>query len=121
MAAHNVVTSVCLWLTTAVILAGAGLQLVQGAHGGDATADHIHRFMAGVYIGLAPLYAWAAVTISDQGALIYFLAIPILAGAAGRLLSIALRGLPVRPAEFLSFGALEVVLGIVIIVSHSFG
>ncbi|MFF8934625.1 DUF4345 family protein [Streptomyces paradoxus] len=110
---------VSLLLTTAIIIAGAGLQIVQGASEGDATADHIHRFMAGVYIGWAPLFAWAAATIRSQGILVYFLAVPIFLGALGRLLSIALNGLPVRPAEFLSFGALELIIAFVIVGAHS--
>ncbi|MEV5880855.1 DUF4345 family protein [Streptomyces sp. NPDC052101] len=112
---------VCLLLTAAVIIAGSGLQLVQGARGGDATADHIHRFMAGVYIGWAPLFAWAALTIRTQGVLVYFLAVPIFLGFAGRMLSIALKGLPIRPKEFLSFAALEFILGCVIVLAHWLG
>lgn len=110
---------VCLVLATAIIIAGAGLQLVQGAAEGDATADHIHRFMAGVYIGWAPLFFWAAATIRSQGVFVYFLAVPLFLGALGRVLSIALNGLPVRPAEFLSFGALEFILASVIVGAHS--
>ncbi|MEV0181650.1 DUF4345 domain-containing protein [Streptomyces sp. NPDC050625] len=113
------IVRVCLLLTTAVIIAGAGLQIVQGASDGDVTADHIHRFMAGVYIGWAPLFFWAAGTIRSQGVLVYFLAVPIFLGALGRLLSIALNGLPDRPAEFLSFGALELILAFVIVWAHS--
>ncbi|WP_433755655.1 DUF4345 family protein [Nocardia sp. CA-135398] len=102
--ASNITVMVCLLLTAAVIVAGAGLQIVQGAKGGDATADHIHRFMAGVYIGWAPMFIWAGITIRDHdhGPLIYLLAVPIFLGFAGRMLSIALKGLPIRPAEFLS-------------------
>ncbi|BDT90988.1 MULTISPECIES: hypothetical protein [Nocardia] len=96
----------CLLLTAAVIVAGAGLQLVQGARGGEATADHIHRFMAGVYIGWAPMF---------------LLAVPIFLGFAGRMLSIVLKGLPIRPVEFLSFAALEFVLGCVIVIAHALG
>lgn len=113
------IVRVCLLLTTAIIIAGAGLQLVQGAHGDDVTADHVHRFMAGVYIGWAPLFFWAAGTIRSQGVLVYFLAVPIFLGALGRVLSISLNGLPSRPAEFLSFGALELILAFVIVWAHS--
>lgn len=113
------IVRICLLLTTAIIVAGAGLQIVQGAAEGDATADHIHRFMAGVYIGWAPLFFWAAATIRSQGVLIYFLAVPIFLGALGRVLSIALNGLPVRPAEFLTFGTLEFILAFTIVGAHS--
>ncbi|WP_031486505.1 DUF4345 domain-containing protein [Streptomyces bicolor] len=113
------IVRICLLLTTAIIVAGAGLQIVRGAAEGDATADHIHRFMAGVYIGWAPLFFWAAATIRSQGVLVYFLAVPVFLGALGRVLSIALNGLPVRPAEFLSFGALEIVIAFVIVWAHS--
>ncbi|MEU2032092.1 DUF4345 family protein [Nocardia amamiensis] len=115
----ELIVRVCLVLTTVIIIAGSGLQIVQGAKSGDATADHIHRFMAGIYIGWAPLFAWTAATIRSQGVLVYLLAVPILLGFAGRMLSIALNGLPIRPAEFLSFAALEFILGCVIIWAQS--
>ncbi|TQM33072.1 DUF4345 family protein [Nocardia bhagyanarayanae] len=119
----TITVMVCLLLTAAIIVAGASLQLVQGAKGGDATADHIHRFMAGVYIGWAPMFVWAGLTIRDHdhGPLIYLLTAPIFLGFAGRMLSLALRGLPVRPSEFLSFAALEFVLGCVIVIAHALG
>ncbi|MGI5376954.1 DUF4345 family protein [Streptomyces sp. CA-251387] len=113
------IVRVCLLLATAIIVAGAGLQIVRGAAEGDATADHIHRFMAGVYIGWAPLFAWAAATTRSRGVLVYFLAVPVFFGALGRVLSIAQNGLPDRPAEFLSFGALEFILAFAIIGAHS--
>ncbi|MER6378898.1 DUF4345 family protein [Streptomyces sp. NPDC001250] len=86
---------------------------------GDATADHVHRFMAGVYIGWAPLFFWAVGTIRAQGALVHFLAVPIFFGALGRVLSIAQNGLPSRPAKFLSFDALELILAFVIVRAQS--
>ncbi|WP_062990848.1 DUF4345 family protein [Nocardia anaemiae] len=121
--ASYITVMVCLLLTAAVIVAGAGLQIVQGAKGGDATADHIHRFMAGVYIGWAPMFVWAGITIRDHehGPLIYLMAVPIFLGFAGRMLSLARKGLPIRPAEFLSFAALEFVLGCVIVLAHVLG
>ncbi|WP_433683969.1 DUF4345 family protein [Nocardia sp. CA-119907] len=110
--ASNITVMVCLLLTAAVIVAGAGLRLVQRARGGDGIADHIHRFMAGVYIGWAPMFVWAGVTVRDHdhGPLIYLLAVPIFLGFAGRVLSIALKDLPIRPSEFLSFAAVEFVI-----------
>ncbi|MEV6321609.1 DUF4345 domain-containing protein [Nocardia sp. NPDC051787] len=115
----EIVVRACLVLATVIVIAGGLLQMVQGASAGDATADHIHRFMAGIYIGWAPLLAWTAVTIRSQGLLVYFLAAPIFFGFVGRMISIALEGLPTRPAEFLSFAALELILAVVIVWAQS--
>ncbi len=116
VAAANTIVRVCLVLATAITL-GDGLQ--QLAQGGPADADNLHRFMAGVYIGWAPLFFWAAATIRRQGVLIYFLAVPIFLGGVGRLVSFSQYGIPSPAGVFLASALLDFLLAIVIVWAHS--
>ncbi|WP_369275679.1 DUF4345 domain-containing protein [Streptomyces sp. R11] len=116
VAAANTIVRVCLVLATAITL-GDGLQ--QLAQGGPADADNLHRFMAGVYIGWAPLFFWAAATIRRQGVLVYFLAVPIFLGGIGRLVSFSQYGIPSPAGVFLASALLEFLLAIVIVWAHS--
>lgn len=128
MAAHSPLTPadtvirVCLLLATAIALGDGLQQLAQGAPAGAADAadaDTAHRFLAGVYIGWAPLFAWAAATIRRQGVLVYFLAVPIFLGGVGRLVSFARDGMPSPAGVFLASALLELILPIVIVWAHS--
>ncbi|GAA2765848.1 hypothetical protein GCM10010103_48890 [Streptomyces paradoxus] len=116
VAAANTIVRVCLVLATAITL-GDGLQ--QLAQGGPADADNLHRFMAGVYIGWAPLFFWAAATIRRQGVLVYFLAVPIFLGGIGRLVSFSQYGIPSPAGVFLASALLDFLLAIVIVWAHS--
>jgi hypothetical protein len=116
VAAADTVVRVCLLLATAIAL-GDGLQLL--AQGSPADADNVHRFMAGVYIGWAPLFFWTAATIHRQGALAYFLAVPIFLGGVGRLVSFAQNGIPSPVGVFLASALLDFALSIVIVRAHS--
>jgi hypothetical protein len=75
--------------------------------------------MAGVCIGWAPLFAWAAATIRRQVVLVYSLAVPIFLGGVGRLVSFAQDGMPSPAGGFLTSALLELVLPIVIVWTHS--
>nr|WP_123969117.1 DUF4345 family protein [Streptomyces sp. TLI_185] len=102
--AADTVVRVCLLLATAMAL-GDGLQLP--AQGGPADADSVHRFMAGVHVGWAPLFFWTAATIHRQGVLVHFLAVPIFLGGVGRLVSFAQNGTERRLAVETSSGGLN--------------
>ncbi|MDC0774096.1 DUF4345 family protein, partial [Streptomyces sp. HD] len=115
-AAADTVVRVCLLLATAIAL-GNGLQLL--AQGSPADTDDVHRFMAGVYVGWAPLFFWTAATIHRQGALVYFLAVPIFLGGVGRLVSFAQHGTPGPAGAFLASALLDFALSIVIVRAHS--
>ena len=117
-AAHTIVR-VCLLLAAAIALGDGLQQLAQGGPAGTADADNAHRFLAGVYVGWAPLFAWAAATIRRQGVLVYFLAVPIFLGGVGRLVSFAQDGMPSPAGVFLASALLEFVLPIVIVSAHS--
>ncbi|MGW7386372.1 DUF4345 family protein [Streptomyces sp. NPDC054794] len=116
VAAASTIVRVCLLLATAIAL-GNGLQLL--AQGGPPDADDVHRFMAGVYIGWAPLFFWTAATILRQGVLVYFLAVPIFLGGVGRLVSLAQNGIPSPAGVFLASALLDFILSIVIVLAHS--
>ncbi|MFD7282048.1 DUF4345 family protein [Streptomyces sp. NPDC059862] len=119
VAAADTIVRVCLLLATAIAL-GDGLQLLaQGAPAGGADADNVHRFLAGVHIGWAPLFFWAAATIRRQGVLVYFLAVPIFLGGVGRLVSFAQNGIPSPVGVFLASALLDFTLSIVIVRAHS--
>jgi hypothetical protein len=115
----NTIVRVCLLLVTAIALGDGLQQLVWGAPAGAADADNLHRFMAGIYIGWAPLFAWVAATIRWQGVLVYFLAVPIFLGGVGRLFSFAQHGMPSPAGVFLASALLELILPVVIIWAHS--
>jgi hypothetical protein len=114
--AADTVVRVCLLLATAIAL-GDGVQLL--AQGGPADADSVYRFMAGVYIGWAPLFFWTAATIHRQGVLVYFLAVPIFLGGVGRLVSFSQYGIPSPAGVFLASAFLDFLLAIVIVWAHS--
>ncbi|MFC5219545.1 DUF4345 family protein [Streptomyces coerulescens] len=116
VAAANTIVRVCLLLATAIAL-GDGLQLL--AQGGPADADNVHRFLAGVYLGWAPLFFWTAATIRRQGVLVHFLAVPIFLGGIGRLISFAQNGIPNPAGVFLASALLEFSLSIVIVRAHA--
>ncbi|MFI7407511.1 DUF4345 family protein [Streptomyces sp. NPDC049627] len=116
LTAADTVVRVCLLLATAIAL-GDGLQLL--AQGGPADADDVHRFMAGVYIGWAPLFFWTAATIQRQGVLVYFLAVPIFLGGVGRLVSFAQNGIPSPVGVFLASALLDFTLSIVLVRAQS--
>lgn len=80
------------------------------AQGAPADADNAHRFLAGVYIGWAPLFAWAAATIRRQGVLVYFLAVPIFLSGVGKLVSFARDGMSSPAGVFLASALLELIL-----------
>jgi hypothetical protein len=117
--AAGTLVRVCLLLAAAIALGDGLLQLARGGPTGMAEADNAYRFVAGVYVGWVPLFAWAAATIRQQGVLVYFLAVPIFLGGVGRLVSFAQDGMPSPAATFLASAALEFILPIVIVWAHS--
>ncbi|GHI05809.1 hypothetical protein AQI88_09770 [Streptomyces cellostaticus] len=98
----DTIVRVCLLPATAIAIGGGLQQWAQGAPAGGADADNVHRFVAGVSIGWAPLFFWAAATIHRQGVLVYFLAVPIFLGGVGRLVSFAQDGMPTPAGVFLT-------------------
>ncbi|TVZ95192.1 DUF4345 domain-containing protein [Streptomyces sp. BK340] len=115
----DIIVRVCLLVATAIALGGGLEELAQGAPAGGADADNLYRFLAGVHLGWAPLFFWAAAMIRRQGVLVYFLAVPIFLGGIGRLVSFAQDGIPGPAGVFLASALLDFLLPIVIIWAHS--
>jgi len=80
----------------------AGLNLPR-----DATLDSNMRFFGGVWLGLGLCVWWLVPRIATQTALFRAAWLMIALGGVGRLLSMALVGLPLTP--FVAFTALEMI------------
>lgn len=114
----QVVVRVCLGLVAAICLLGGSLQMVLGQPDTSARLDNVHRFMAGVYLSTGFIAVWAAVTVRQQGTLVYLLALGVLLAGTGRLVSIATVGLPQPPALWLGYLVPELLIPVVMALAH---
>lgn len=114
----QLVVQICLFLVAAIAVFGGSLQMYLGQPSTSARLDNVHRFMAGVYLSTGIICFWAAITIRQQGTLVYLLALGVFLAGTGRLLSIAKVGLPEPRAVWLGYLAPELVLPIVIVLAH---
>jgi hypothetical protein len=119
--ASQIVVRVCLFLVAGIALLGGALQMYLGQPDTSPRLDNVHRFMAGVYFSTGLISFWAAVTIREQGTLVYLLAFGVLLAGVGRLVSIAKVGLPKPAAVWLGYLIPELSLPIVIVVAHRAG
>ncbi|HVB48259.1 MAG TPA: DUF4345 family protein [Burkholderiales bacterium] len=119
--ASQVVVQVCLFLVAAIAMFGGALQMYLGQPDTSARLDNVHRFMAGVYFSTGVISLWAALTIRQQGFLIYLLALGVLLAGIGRLVSISKVGLPKPAAVWLGYLVPELALPIIIAVAHYAG
>src|SRR6476661_5201564 len=94
LAVSQIVVQVCLFIIAAIALTGGALQFVLGQPDTSPRLDNVHRFMAGVYFSTGLISIWAALTIRQQGTLVYLLALGVLLAGCGRLVSITKVGLP---------------------------
>jgi len=118
MSTSQVVVQVCLFLVAAIALSGGALQMFLGQPDTSPRLDNVHRFMAGVYFSTGLISLWAALTIRQQGFLVYLLALGVLLAGIGRLVSISKVGLPKPAAVWLGYLIPELVLPVVIAVAH---
>jgi hypothetical protein len=116
--ASQIVVRVCLFVVAAIALLGGALQFLLGQPDTSPRLDNVHRFMAGVYFSTGVINLWAAITIKQQGTLVYLLALGVFLAGVGRLVSISRVGLPKPPAVWLGYLVPELVLPIVITVAH---
>lgn len=116
--ASQVVVRVCLLLVAAIAMAGGALQMYLGQPDSAPRLDNVHRFMAGVYLSTGAINLWAAITIRQQGMLVYLLALGVLLAGIGRLVSIRKVGLPEPAALWLGYLAPELILPFVIALAH---
>lgn len=116
--ASQLVVRVCLLLVAAIAMFGGTVQMVLGQPDTSPRLDNVHRFMAGVYLATGIISLWAAITIRQQGTLVYLLALGVLLGGVGRLVSIGRVGLPKPAAVWLGYLLPELVLPFVIAIAH---
>ena len=109
---------VCLFVVAAIAVFGGTLQMFLGQPETSPRLDNVHRFMAGVYLSTGLISLWAAITIRQQGTLVYLLAAGVLLAGIGRLVSIRLVGLPKPAAVWLGYLVPELVLPFVIAGAH---
>src|SRR5437763_12868538 len=114
----QVIVRVCLFLIGAIALTGGALQMVLGQPDTSPRLDNVHRFMAGVYFSTGLISFWAALTIRQQGFLVYLLALGVLLAGIGRLVSISKVGLPKPTGVWLGYLIPELLLPVVIAVAH---
>jgi hypothetical protein len=116
--ASQVIVRVCLFLVAAIAILGGSLQMVLGQPDTSPRLDNVHRFMAGVYLSTGFISLWAAVTIRQQGTLVYLIALGVFLAGTGRLISIRKVGLPKPAAVWLGYLIPELTLPIVIALLH---
>ena len=114
----QIVVQVCLFAFAAIAIFGGCLQMYLGQPDTSARLDNIHRFMAGVYLFMGIICAWAALTVSQQGTLVYLIAAGVFVAGCGRLLSMYKVGLPQPRALWLGYLVPELVLPWVLAVAH---
>ena len=74
--------------------------------------------MAGVYLSTGFICLWAALTIRQQGFLIYLLALGILLAGIGRLVSIRKVGIPEPKGLWIGYLIPELSIPIIMAVAH---
>ena len=115
----QLVVQVCLFLIAAIALFGGALQFVLGQPDTTPRLDNVHRFMAGVYFSTGLISLWAALTVRQQGTLVYLLAFGVLLAGIGRLVSIAKVGLPKPAPVWIGYLIPELLLPVVMAFAHS--
>ncbi|MDW5443981.1 DUF4345 domain-containing protein [Polaromonas sp. SM01] len=116
--ASQLVVRICLFLVAAIAMFGGALQMYLGQPDTLPRLDNVHRFMAGVYFSTGLISLWAAITIRQQGTLVYLLALGVFLAGVGRLVSISKVGLPEPAAVWLGYLIPELLLPIIIVVAH---
>jgi hypothetical protein len=117
----QIVVRICLFLVAAIALTGGSLQLYLGQPDTSPRLDNVHRFMAGVYLATGGISLWAALTVRQQGVLVYLLALGVLLGGVGRLVSIAKVGLPKPAGVWLGYLVPELLIPFVMAGAHYLG
>jgi Domain of unknown function (DUF4345) len=114
----QIIVRVCLSIIAAIAMLGGTLQFVWGQPNTLPRLDNVHRFMAGIYLATGFISLWAAITVRQQGTLIYLLALGVFMGGLGRLVSMRRVGLPKPAAVWLGYLVPELLLPFVIATAH---
>jgi hypothetical protein len=112
------ITQICLLLVAAISLFGGPLQMYLGQPETTPRLDNVHRFLGGVYFGSGLIGLWAAITIRQHNTLIYLIALAVLLGGIGRLISISIVGMPQPSSLWLGYLIPELVLPVIIAASQ---
>jgi len=118
MPASQRTVQVCLFILAVIGLFGGTLQMSLGQPDTTPRLDNVHRFLAGIYLGCGVISLWAAVTVRQQGTLLYLLALGVCLGALGRIVSMMKVGVPEPPALWFGYAASELILPLIIVVVH---
>jgi hypothetical protein len=110
LSSSQLVVRVCLFLFAAIGIFGGSVQMYLGQPDTSPRLDNVHRFMAGIYLGTGIICLWAGITVRQQSALVYLLALGVLVAGCGRLLSMAKVGLPKPSGVWLGYLIPELVL-----------
>ena len=115
------IVQVCLFLVAAIAIFGGSLQFYLGQPDTLPRLDNVHRFMAGVYLSMGLICLWAALTVRQQGFLVYLIALGVLFAGIGRLVSIAKVGLPEPAAVWIGYLVPELLVPFVMAGAHYAG
>lgn len=118
LSASQVVVRVVLFAVAAIAIFGGSLQMYLGQPETSPRLDNVHRFMAGIYLFMGIICAWAAVTVRHQGMLVHLVAAGVFVVGCGRLLSMSKVGLPEPRALWLGYLTPELVLPWVLAIAH---
>ena len=120
LSASQIVVRVVLLVVAAIAVFGGSLQMYLGQPETSPRLDNVHRFMAGIYLFMGVICAWAAVTVRVQGTLVYLIAAGVFVAGCGRLLSMSKVGVPEPMALWLGYLTPELILPWVLVVAHSY-
>jgi hypothetical protein len=112
------IAQICLCLAGAIAVFGGTLQMYLGQPETSPRLDNVHRFMGGIYMMSGVVGLWAAATIRHHTTLIFLLALTVLLGGLGRVLSITKVGLPEPASLWLGYLVPELVLPWIIIAAQ---
>ncbi len=114
----QIVVMICLFIIGSIAVFGGAVQMFLGQPETLPRLDNVHRFMAGVYFATGLISLWAAITVRQQGTLVYLLAFGVLLAGIGRLISIGIVGLPQPKAVWLGYLVPELVIPFVMAIAH---
>lgn len=118
LSGSQIVVRVVLFAVAAIGIFGGSLQMYLGQPETSPRLDNVHRFMAGIYLFMGVICAWAAINVREQGTLVYLIAAGVFVAGCGRLLSMSKVGIPEPRALWLGYLTPELVLPIVLAVAH---
>jgi hypothetical protein len=120
LSTSQIVVQICLFVFAAIAVFGGSLQMYLGQPDTSARLDNIHRFMAGIYLFMGIICAWSAVTVRQQGTLVYLIAAGVFVAGCGRLVSMSKVGLPEPRAVWLGYLTPELLLPWVLAAAHAY-